>query len=125
MRSLIASGLAMGLFCSAASAAQAANPFGSATTPAGAPGTKTPAAAATPAKPATPAKAADPACPIKGNVNGKGEKVYHTPASPQYARIKMNQAEGDTCFKTEKEASAAGFRAPKAMGAQPKTKQAP
>lgn len=44
---------------------------------------------------------------IKGNINSKGEKIYHTPQSPQYKVTKP-----EVMFCTEKEAKAAGFRPP-------------
>ncbi|OOC63212.1 thermonuclease family protein [Paenibacillus ihbetae] len=47
-------------------------------------------------------------CSIKGNINSKGEKIYHTPESPYYERTKEEQ-----WFCTEEEAVAAGFRAPR------------
>ncbi|MFF3923040.1 thermonuclease family protein [Paenibacillus lactis] len=47
-------------------------------------------------------------CSIKGNINSKGEKIYHTPESPYYERTKQEQ-----WFCTEEEAVAAGFRAPR------------
>lgn len=46
-------------------------------------------------------------CDIKGNINSKGEKIYHTPDSPYYERTKQEQ-----WFCSEKEAVQAGFRAP-------------
>lgn len=50
----------------------------------------------------------DSDCLIKGNINSKGEKIYHTPDSPSYKITKPEK-----WFCTEKEAQAAGFRAPK------------
>lgn len=47
------------------------------------------------------------ACDIKGNINSKGEKIYHTPESPYYERTKQEQ-----WFCSEEEAEQAGFRAP-------------
>lgn len=47
-------------------------------------------------------------CKIKGNINSKGEKIYHTPDSPYYERTKQEQ-----WFCTEDEAVQAGFRAPR------------
>ncbi|MDQ0247111.1 micrococcal nuclease [Bacillus fengqiuensis] len=44
---------------------------------------------------------------IKGNINSKGEKIYHTPQSPQYKVTKP-----EMMFCTEEEAKAAGFRPP-------------
>lgn len=46
-------------------------------------------------------------CDIKGNINSKGEKIYHTPGSRYYERTKQEQ-----WFCSEKEAVQAGFRAP-------------
>lgn len=46
-------------------------------------------------------------CDIKGNINSKGEKIYHTPESPYYGRTKQEQ-----WFCSEAEAVQAGFRAP-------------
>lgn len=51
-------------------------------------------------------------CVIKGNVNSKGDKIYHTPSSRSYTLTKINPDEGDRWFCTEGEAQAAGFRAP-------------
>ncbi|UNK17537.1 thermonuclease family protein [Paenibacillus sp. N3/727] len=47
-------------------------------------------------------------CNIKGNINSKGEKIYHTPESPYYERTKQEQ-----WFCSENEAKQAGFRAPR------------
>ncbi|TRY27962.1 nuclease [Brevibacillus sp. LEMMJ03] len=49
-----------------------------------------------------------PGKPIKGNINAKGEKIYHVPGSPNYERTKA-----EVWFATEEEAKAAGFRPPK------------
>ncbi|HHW36759.1 MAG TPA: nuclease [Bacillales bacterium] len=46
-------------------------------------------------------------CVIKGNINSKGEKIYHTPDSRSYKQTKP-----EMWFCTEEEAIAAGFRAP-------------
>ncbi|OUM96452.1 MAG: hypothetical protein A9Z00_13625 [Thermobacillus sp. ZCTH02-B1] len=51
------------------------------------------------------------ACPspaIKGNINSRGEKIYHVPGSRHYDRTIA-----EVWFCTEEEAEAAGFRAPK------------
>jgi micrococcal nuclease len=53
-----------------------------------------------------PKKCSKPA--IKGNINSKGEKIYHTTESPQY-----NVTKPEVMFCTEEEAKEAGFRAPK------------
>ncbi|WP_051475485.1 thermonuclease family protein [Bacillus sp. J37] len=44
-------------------------------------------------------------CTIKGNINSKGEKIYHTVQSPSY-----NVTKPEELFCTEKEAVEAGFR---------------
>lgn len=46
--------------------------------------------------------------PIKGNINAKGDKIYHVPGSASY-----EQTKAEMWFATEEEAKAAGFRAPK------------
>jgi endonuclease YncB( thermonuclease family) len=56
-------------------------------------------------------------CAIKGNVNAKGERIYHTPASPWYARVRMARTPGQRWFCDEAEALTAGWRA--AGGARP------
>ena len=51
------------------------------------------------------------ACPspdIKGNINSRGEKIYHVPGSRYYDRTIA-----EVWFCTAQEAEAAGFRAPK------------
>lgn len=53
----------------------------------------------------TPSKNED--CVIKGNINSKGDKIYHTPDSSSYKVTKP-----EMWFCTEEEAKAAGFRAP-------------
>ncbi|MEJ8545421.1 thermonuclease family protein [Brevibacillus borstelensis] len=45
---------------------------------------------------------------IKGNINSKGEKIYHVPGSRNYEQTKP-----EVWFATEEEAQAAGYRAPK------------
>jgi endonuclease YncB( thermonuclease family) len=50
-------------------------------------------------------------CPIKGNINAEGERIYHTPWSPWYGRTKVNEAAGERWFCDEAEAIVAGWRA--------------
>jgi micrococcal nuclease len=45
---------------------------------------------------------------IKGNINSKGDKIYHVPGSRNY-----DQTKAEVWFATEEEAQAAGYRAPK------------
>lgn len=49
-------------------------------------------------------------CPIKGNINRKGERIYHTPWSSYYERTRINEALGEAWFCDEAEAEAAGWR---------------
>jgi uncharacterized protein YgiM (DUF1202 family) len=49
-------------------------------------------------------------CTIKGNVNSKGNRIYHLPGGQFYKRIKIKRREGDRCFKTEEQAKKSGFR---------------
>ncbi|MBB6638212.1 phospholipase D-like domain-containing protein [Cohnella thailandensis] len=55
------------------------------------------------AESAAPASCANPE--IKGNINSKGDKIYHVPGGAQYERTKAEQM-----FCTEREAEEAGFR---------------
>ena len=50
-------------------------------------------------------------CLIKGNINNRGERIYHVPGSKWYARTKINRP-GERWFCTEEEAIAAGWRPP-------------
>lgn len=59
--------------------------------------------------PASAAQAPSPECTIKGNVNRKGEHIYHMPGSRDYAKVNMAPA-GKRWFCTEEEAKAAGWR---------------
>jgi endonuclease YncB( thermonuclease family) len=54
--------------------------------------------------------APSPECTIKGNVNGAGECIYHTPKSRWYAQIKMQIAKGTRWFCSVDEAERAGCR---------------
>ena len=55
--------------------------------------------------------APSPECAIKGNVNRKGERIYHLPGSHSYASVNMaNPAKRWFC--SEEEAEAAGWRRP-------------
>lgn len=52
-------------------------------------------------------------CDIKGNINGDGEKIYHTRASASYADTRINESDGERWFCSETEARRAGWRAPR------------
>jgi endonuclease YncB( thermonuclease family) len=55
-------------------------------------------------------EAPDPNCPIKGNINNQGERIYHPPWSQVYARTKVSPEKGERWFCDEGEAVAAGWR---------------
>ena len=53
-------------------------------------------------------------CTIKGNINSKGEKIYHVDGkSPSYDDTVVDESAGERWFCSESEAQAAGWRAPK------------
>ena len=52
------------------------------------------------------AVAPSPDCTIKGNINGAGECIYHTPKSRWYAQIKMQISKGTRWFCSVEEAEA-------------------
>jgi endonuclease YncB( thermonuclease family) len=56
-------------------------------------------------------KAAPEGCPIKGNVNSHGERIYHMPWGRDYAKVKMDLTKGKQWFCTEGQAEKAGWRA--------------
>lgn len=49
-------------------------------------------------------------CPIKGNVSRSGQRIYHTPWSPWYTRVRINPKTGERWFCSEREAKEAGWR---------------
>lgn len=51
-------------------------------------------------------------CPIKGNINRNGVKIYHTPFSPYYDAVKIDESKGQKWFCDEEDAMRAGWRAP-------------
>jgi len=55
-------------------------------------------------------------CSIKGNVNGNGERIYHTAASASYGETEIDDRKGERWFCTEAEARAAGWRPPRTGG---------
>ncbi len=52
-------------------------------------------------------------CRIKGNINRRGECIYHVPGSRWYERTKISPGKGERWFCSEEEAIAAGCRAPR------------
>ncbi|MBX9863311.1 MAG: thermonuclease family protein [Hyphomicrobium sp.] len=53
--------------------------------------------------------AAPEGCAIKGNITSNG-RIYHTPWSAWYGKVKVEPAKGERWFCSEKEAAEAGFR---------------
>jgi len=51
------------------------------------------------------------ACNIKGNINAKGQRIYHRPGQEHYERTRINTAQGERWFCSAAEAEAAGWRA--------------
>ncbi len=49
-------------------------------------------------------------CHIKGNINRKGERIYHMPGQQAYSVTRINPTRGERWFCSEVEASAAGWR---------------
>ena len=49
-------------------------------------------------------------CRIKGNINSKGERIYHVPGGEFYERTKIDPSKGEQWFCSEAEAKAAGWR---------------
>jgi endonuclease YncB( thermonuclease family) len=54
--------------------------------------------------------AAPEGCAIKGNVNGRGERIYHMPWSRHYDAVRMDETKGKRWFCSESEAIDAGWR---------------
>lgn len=50
---------------------------------------------------------------IKGNINSKGEKIYHVPGTSKYKATKIDESKGERWFHSEDEAIDAGWRAPR------------
>ena len=49
-------------------------------------------------------------CTIKGNINSKGEKIYHVIGCGSYNKTVINESQGEKWFCSEKEAVNAGWR---------------
>jgi endonuclease YncB( thermonuclease family) len=59
------------------------------------------------------AASADAGCRIKGNINGRGERIYHVPGAPSYAGTRIDPGRGERWFCSADEAERAGWRAPR------------
>ena len=51
-------------------------------------------------------------CLIKGNINSKGDRIYHVPGSASYDATKIDTSQGERWFCTEYDAIRAGWHAP-------------
>lgn len=51
-------------------------------------------------------------CRIKGNINSKGEKIYHCPGWRDYDKTEIDTYKGEQWFCTEQDAINAGWRKP-------------
>ncbi|XDA97542.1 thermonuclease family protein [Sulfitobacter sp. LCG007] len=49
-------------------------------------------------------------CAIKGNISGKGERIYHMPGQRDYVRTGIREDRGERWFCSEADARAAGWR---------------
>jgi ABC-type sulfate transport system permease component len=49
-------------------------------------------------------------CSIKGNINKKGQRIYHLPGQENYADIVITAEKGERYFCSEEEAVNAGWR---------------
>jgi micrococcal nuclease len=49
-------------------------------------------------------------CSIKGNISGKGERIYHVPGGRYYEAVKIDTDKGERFFCSEKDAEKEGFR---------------
>jgi hypothetical protein len=52
-------------------------------------------------------------CNIKGNINSKGDKIYHAPGMSSYGATRINESKGERWFCSEAEALASGWRVPR------------
>ena len=50
-------------------------------------------------------------CKIKGNINSKGEKIYHVPGGQYYESTQIDLPQGERWFCNERQAKDAGWRA--------------
>jgi hypothetical protein len=49
-------------------------------------------------------------CVIKGNINDRGQRIYHMPGDKFYGRTNISAAKGERWFCSEVEATAAGWQ---------------
>ncbi len=58
------------------------------------------------------AQAPNSRCAIKGNINQRGDRIYHVPGSDSYDVTVIDERNGERWFCSEAEARAAGWRPP-------------
>ena len=66
-----------------------------------------------PAQSAAPAPPAPAGCLIKGNINRRGDRIYHVPGSTAYESTRIDPSAGERWFCTAAEARRAGWRPPR------------
>jgi endonuclease YncB( thermonuclease family) len=49
-------------------------------------------------------------CVIKGNINRRGDRIFHVPGGRSYNQTRINEAKGERWFCTQNEAENAGWR---------------
>jgi hypothetical protein len=49
-------------------------------------------------------------CRIKGNINARGDRIYHLPGQSSYEDTRISPEKGERYFCSESEARAAGWR---------------
>lgn len=52
-------------------------------------------------------------CRIKGNINRRGDRIYHLPGSRYYEETVIDESRGERWFCSERQALDAGWRAPR------------
>lgn len=52
-------------------------------------------------------------CRIKGNINARGDRIYHVPGRRSYAATRIDEERGERWFCSTSEAERAGWRAPR------------
>lgn len=67
----------------------------------------------------------DPDCAIKGNINARGERIYHVPGGVFYDRTIIDKAAGQRWFCSPAEAEAAGWRRARLRGARTPPREGP
>jgi len=75
------------------------------------PSQQSPASRSAPGGGTTATQSSSSGCRIKGNINTRGERIYHVPGSDSYDITVIDERAGERWFCSEAEARAAGWRA--------------